>query len=254
MYPQTMKLMEFLRQKARVARKNNQKIARWVDSYVDSRINEGKDVVFFTQWCLSKGLERRFPVGSAMEPQRKETEIFRDHIPAIFQEFTHLGVGLEWWISFNRGFTDSRKLDEQVAGGYQEIIRILAEQYCPQVGFLDWEKDVLCGKSAPDKDVLSNPLAFMSSETLQREIRWAKQWQEQETTLKLTEQEIYQEVVFQAACEAEEGRFMLSSEFPLGECVLVPLEVPEQFVFFNLSPGFSDRIAAILPPYPWRTR
>ncbi len=257
MFPQTVVLMEELRRRARLARPNNQKLARWVDDYIDAKISEGGNVIFLTQWCLSKGLERRFPPGSPVFMQKKEIEIFRDYVAGIFAEFAKCGVGLEWWITFNKGFTETRRLDEDLAKQYKTKINELILEYCTgcQIITLDWEREILGGKPQPNQEVLRVPLRFMSTETLEREVGWAKKWQEQETAMHLSDEEISREVIFQAACEAEEGRFMLSKDFPLGECALVPLEVPEQFCFFGLfAPGFQDRIAAILPPYPWRVK
>ncbi len=80
-------------------------------------------------------------------------------------------------------------------------------------------------------------------------------WVKNDTDIIQSDTEIEDDLKFKIACEAEEGRFLLSPEspFPRGQFILVPLELPERYVFFEiLAPDFQKRIVPILKTYPWR--
>lgn len=257
MFPSTVFLMQFLRNRNQSVRRNNLRIDPWVDTYVDSCLTAGHNVTLVTQWCLSKGLERRFGQADCFVPTSKEIELWSEHIPAILSVFSKLGLGLDWYFTFNRGFTPSRRLSVQIEMQYKELVLDLAEKHLGcSIAFFDWEEEVLGGHAQPDLEVLSDPHRFVSERALQRELAWADQWMKDETNLVRSPEEIRQDVLVQIAYEAAEGRFLSSSACPFGpEFILVPLEAPEQYDFFSVFvPDFKKRIAAVLPPYPWRSK
>jgi hypothetical protein len=77
----------------------------------------------------------------------------------------------------------------------------------------------------------------------------------EEAKLNQSEKELEKDVIFQIACEVQEGDFLLNKEspFPFGEFILLPLEVPERYDFFTIfAKDFKQRIVPALSSYPWR--
>lgn len=255
---ETTKLIAFLRERANHLRKDSQNIHQWVDEYLDRCKLHGQAVTVLTQWCLSKGLERRFRQENGFHPTKKERIMWSRDIPLVLSEFHEHGFTLNWYITFNRGFTDSRRLPADLELLYKEMIIQLAEGCLAEgsVIVLDWEEDVLQSRPQPDLEVLQNPTQHIDPKAFLQEVAWVEQWMRSETDLRQNQQQIEADVLFQIACEAAEGRFLFSDQSPFGsEFILVPLEVPEQYDFFCVFvPGFKKRIAAALPPYPWRLK
>ena len=166
------------------------------------------------------------------------------------------GVRLNWWITFNRAYIDSRRVRSDIESKYKAMITDLAQSLVNQglLILIDWEEDVLGKRPQPNLEVLDSTERFVKPEALELELRWNSAWVQEETSLQQSREELLKDVRFQIACEAEEGRF-LTNEAPLGEFILIPLEVPEQYVFFEiLAKDFKKRIVAVLPPYPWRLK
>ncbi len=255
--PATEKVMRFLRERNRLVRPNNLKINEWVDSYIDACIKQGESVTILTPWCVSKNLGFRLQKqGGVFLPTKKERKIFEVEIPGIVEVLQARGLRINWWITFNRPYLDSRRVGRDIEVGYKRVIEGLAQSLVSRgwLILLDWEDDILGGRPQPSAEVLGSIERFVSQEALELEMRWNSTWAEEETNLRQSQEELCNDVCFQIACEAEEGRF-LSEKEPLGEFILVPLEVPEQYDFFAIfAKDFKKRIAAVLPPYPWRLK
>jgi hypothetical protein len=254
---QTTAVMTFLREKTRIIRPNNLRVNEWVDDYVNRCALVGKPVEILTQLCISKDLEVRYQEqGNAFVPTKKERLLFEKEIPQVFWAFQKNGIALNWWITFNQSYLDSGRISEELRVAYANMIAKLAEPLVQQ-GWLmlaDWEADILTKRSEPDKEVLSDINRFVKPDALKLEIQRHSAWSREEAGLMQSDTELRRDVYFQIACEAEEGRYLLA-DAPFGECILVPLESPERYDFFILlAPDFKQRIAAALPPYPWRLK
>lgn len=257
-FPATAKVTAYLRERNRLIRPNNQKIDEWVDEYFDRCITNGESVTILTQWCVSKSLEfRQQQQGGCLVPTRKERTLFETEIPKIASAFTSNGIQLNWWITFNRSFLDSRRVAISLEAEYKNLIIRLAQPLTQQGWLLlaDWEDDILGSRPQPNPEVLASIERFVDVKALEVEMRWNATWTQQETGLTQTADELRRDVYFQIVCEAEEGRLLTSGDSPFGEFILMPLEVPEQYDFFTiLAPSFKKRIVSVLPPYPWRLK
>jgi hypothetical protein len=114
---------------------------------------------------------------------------------------------------------------------------------------------VLGGRQKPNEEVLADPFRFISKEAFEVDMGYLIRRVAKYSDFSKTTDELRIERLYEIACSVEEGRFLTSSEspFPNGRFILVPLEFPERYVFFEaLTPGFDRRIAAIVKPYPWR--
>lgn len=254
-YPQTARLMELLKGRNQKVRKNNQRIHPWVSEYLDACLENNQPATLVTQWCFSKGLEKR---SCLSDPTPKELGLFPE-MAEVCRLFQHFGFHVNWYITFHRGYVDSRRLATTKEEVYRAMIDGLAGPYLDEgwLLLLDWEDDILEGRRPqPHTEVLAKPEQFVSPKALDKEFLWAVRWLEDETNLCQTESQIRQDVLYQIACEAEEGRFLTSPASPFGcDFLLVPLEVPEQYDFFCiLMLDFKKRIVSVLPPYPWRTK
>ena len=70
-----------------------------------------------------------------------------------------------------------------------------------------------------------------------------------------SEEDLKSEAERRIAFESEEARYLAGSQSPFnnGQFILIPLEKPERYVFFNiLAQGFTKRIASVVKLYPWR--
>lgn len=258
-YQAVTEIMRFLRERSSYVRKNNPRINGWVDECLNRCIASGVPITILTQWCISKNLERRIAEqGGAFVPTKREQSLFAEDVPRIAAAFERFGVGIEWWITFNRSFLDSRRPERQLEAAYKDMIATLAAPLVSR-GWLvlqDWEDDVLGKRSAPDLAVFAEPARYVSGEALEREIAWTRDWAREETNLAQSEADLRRDIIYQIACEAEEGRTLAVSPAPFGrDFLLAPLEVPEQYDFFTIFvPDFKKRIVPVLPPYPWRLK
>ncbi len=258
-YQAVTEIMRFLRERSSYVRKNNPRINEWVDGYVNQCLVTGTPVTILTQWCLSKNLERRLAEqGGVFVPTKKERLLFEKDIPEVVAVFERFGVGIEWWITFNRSFLDSRRPERRLEAVYKDTIATLAASLVSR-GWLilqDWEDDILGRRSSPNSAVLVEPLRYVNADALERELAWTRDWAREETNLAQSDEELRRDVFYQIACEAEEGRILGGPESPIGkEFLLVPLEVSEQYDFFTIFvPDFKKRIVPVLPPYPWRLK
>ncbi len=252
-------VMVLLRQVARNARQNNKKIDLWVDQYLENCLIAVKPALFLTQFCLSKDLEvRRVKQGGRFEPTPAEKELAFVEIPRILKIFERSQIKLSWWFTFNRSYLDSGRMELEAELDYKKMVKdlFLAAGILDQVMLLDWEDDVLLSRPIQAKVSDLDFGKLVAKEAFQIEFERHSAWARDEAGLKQTDSELENDVRFQILCEIEEGRLLTSEESPLGDngrLVLVPLELPERYVFFQkLSPGFSKRIAALLKSYPWR--
>ena len=256
--PGTKKVMEFLRARNRIIRRNNLRINEWVDDYVNGCLNNGEPVNILTQWCISKDLEERFErQGNTFIPAKKERKFFGSELPQIISVFIENGFRLNWWITFNRSYLDSGRISRELEEKYKRMVMDLAQEFllAENVLFLDWETDVLGGRPAPDKRILNNFEQYITQGAFKIEFQRHSNWAKKEAGLNQTEEELRRDVRFQIACEVEEGNFLLSkkSPFPSGEFLLIPLEVPERYDFFTVfAKDFKQRIVSVLVSYPWR--
>lgn len=255
-FPQTRKIVEFLRRQNRMVRPNNQKISEWVDEYIDRCIVFGEAVTLVSQWCISKDLEERYrQQEEKFIPTKKEKRIFETEMPRIISAFISSGIRVSWWITFNRSYLDSGRIDKGLEDAYKKMIGDLAEPLM-KAGILllvDWEDEVLGQRPQANEEVLGGIERFVTPGAFKLELERHSRWVQEEAGLRQSDEEIRQDVCFQIACEVEEGRLLDGPDSPFGDFILVPLEVPERYDFFAiLAKDFKLRIASVLPTYPWR--
>ena len=252
--PNVRKLVSALRERSRQIRGNNKKIDEWVDSFLNRSALNGEMVTLLTQWCISKDLEKRCKEQGRFFPTRAEQRLFAREIPEVAKLFTENGLAINWIITFNRSYLDSGRISPEIERAYKKMIGKLAETMTSEgwLIILDWEDDVLGIKSEPDKEVLSAIKGFVPEGALNLEIDRHSAWARDEAGLTQSDEELQRDVFYQIACEAGEGSLLLNNS-PLGEFLLIPLEVPERYDFFTLkAPKFKERIVPVMKPYPWR--
>ncbi len=257
--PQTRTVMAWLREKARVIRRNNLKINEWVDDYINRCVLEGKRVEIITQYCLSKDLESRYvKQGGQFLPLPAERDMFRKTVPEIVSVFKQNGLEVNWYVTFNGSFLERGRISDDILEAYIVMLQSVAKetlQLSEYLIFFNWEKDILGGRPQPNQEVLANFDSLVSQEAFELDMQNLLARVRQYKDFAKTEEELREEAKFKIACEAEEGRFMMSSESPFsqGDFLLIPLEFPERYVFFEtLAPGFQKRIVSLIKLYPWR--
>jgi hypothetical protein len=256
--PQTVGIMEFLRKQNKLVRPNNKKIDEWVDSYINDCILNGKPVEILTQWCVAKDLEERFKAqGNQFVPVAGEIDLIKVMIPRVVREFSERGIVVNWWVTLNRSFIDTGRISSRVEYLYRAMLEELINQSSAagNIILLNWEEEVLKGRPTANKDVQNNINKFVAPEAFEIDFVRHSAWVRNDTGVALTDAEIRKDLEFKIGCEAEEGRYLLSSDspFPNGKFLLASLEQAERYVFFNiLAPEFSKRLLAILKPNPWR--
>jgi hypothetical protein len=253
------KIMEELRTIARKVSEKNIKINEWVDEYVNRCVLNGTPVEILTQWCLAKDLtDRRQKQGGQFVPLAREREMFEKNIPEALQLFLQNKVRVNWWITFNDSYLEGSRVPEQVAIEYVQMITRLAQQndlVRQNVVFFNWEKDILGARPQPSQAIMNNFERLVKEEAFELELAKMTRRAEAYSGVQKTREELRQDTRIKIACEAEEGRFLLSKESPIndGEFIIAPLESAERVEFFSLlSPKFFERVAAVLRPYPWR--
>ena len=256
--PQTRTLMEWLRKRSRLIRQNNPKINEWVDDYINECALYGKPVEILTQWCISKDLEIRYTTqGNAFIPTKKEQSLFAKDIPLIIKTFNESGISFNWWITFNRSYLDSGRINSEIEEIYVAMIKKLDEPIVQNGGLIltDWETDILGKQPEPDREVLTSIERLVDPAALELEIQRHSTWVREEAKLDQSNQKLKEDAYFQIACEAEEGKFLNSDESPFGQFILMPLETPERYDFFTINvPDFKKRIVTVLSLYPWRLK
>jgi hypothetical protein len=256
--PQTRKIMEWLRNRKSLIRSKNINISSWVSDYVNRCALQGKPVEILTQFCVSKDLEVRYlEQGDTFAPTKKERLLFERDIPQVVNAFRQNGFTVSWWITFNASYIDSGRIVSDIQQAYIEMIGRLAEPLV-QSGCLmlaDWEADVLGKRPEPNMTILADIERFVQPNLLQLTIDQHSTWARKDAGLAQSDEEIYRDACFKIACEAEEGRYLSSTESPFSSCILVPLEAPERYDCFTLlAPDLKKRIVAVLPLYPWRVK
>ncbi|MCH7605363.1 hypothetical protein IID24_05240 [Patescibacteria group bacterium] len=249
----TTKVMKALRERSR--RNGRMKINAWVDSFLDRCVAEGKDVTILTQWCISKDLGVRYQQQNGFKPTKAELRLFEREIPGIAALFQQEGLSVEWWMTFNPSCLDSGRITPEHESEYKTMIENIASPVTDNgwLFLMDWEQDILDGRSRPHDELLSHVEQIVPVTALEMELKRHTLWAREEAGLFQSEKEVRQDVFFQIACEAEEGRLLGGESSPFGEFILIPLETPERYDFFEYGcPGFKKRIATVLPLYPWR--
>ena len=224
--PQTIKIMEFIRSKNKMLRSNNQKVNEWVDNLVDFCILNGKPIDILTQWCLSKDLEVRYRTqGNRFIPLKTELDLIQKQIPRIIQIFDDNGVSINWWVTFNNSFLDRGRIAEDMAEKYIEMIKSLSQMN--NIVFIDWEKEVLGKRAKPNEDVLNDFFSFVSERAFEIDFKNLLERVRKYPDFNKTEDELRKEAQFKIACEAEEGRFLVSEDSPFTseQFILIPLAV-----------------------------
>lgn len=251
----TTKVMRELRERNHRIGGNRLRINEWVDEYLDSCMGEGREVTVLTQWCVSKELEvRRKSEGECFAATKQEQNIFGTAMPWLANLFHTHGFRLSWWLTFNRNCLESGRINADLEAEYKQLIMKIAEPLVKQGWLLvvDWEDDILGGRSRPNEEVLASIDTFVASAAFQLELARHVSW-EAEAGLIQDELARKLDVRHQIACEAEEGRVLVDRESPFGDFILVPVERAERYDFFTiLAQEFKQRIVAILPTNPWR--
>ena len=251
----TERLIGFLSERSRLVRTNNPRIGSWARNYLERCLANGEAVTILSQWCISKDLEERWKKqGDVFLPTAGEVALFRREIPAVLAAFRREGLMIGWWLTLNRSYLDSGRITKGIEDRYKKMIEELAMPLGQDLLLVDWEDEVLGGRPGPSIEVMANLNAYVPPGAFEVELRRHSTWTK-EAGLRLTPAQLEGEVRHQVACEAEEGRFLLSREspFPGGEFILIPLEAAERYDFFTLlAKGFKERIVTALPFYPWR--
>jgi len=254
---QTRNIMQWLRDRARAIRPNNIKINEWVDRYIDECVLNGKPVEILTQLCLSKVLEVRYKTqGNCFIPIKGERNSFLEEIPDIISCFNSKGVDVNWYITLNRSFLDGGRIDIKIENEYRKMIEFLInESKIDNLTLYNWEDELLGKRAEPNNSVQNNLAKYVSNEALRIQIIRHSSWVKDKAKMVQTDYQIEKDVALEIACEAEEGRFLLSNEspFPNGQFILMPFETAERYAFFKtLEPNFQERIVSVLKPNPWR--
>ncbi|MCH7605247.1 hypothetical protein IID24_04650 [Patescibacteria group bacterium] len=242
-------------QELRVMTYGRMKINDWVDNFLDVCVAEGKAVSILTQWCISKELEVRYQQQKGFKPTKAELRLFERELPDIAALLQREGFGVEWWMTFNPSCLDSGRIAPELELEYKAMIKDIASPVTDDGWLLlmDWEQDILGGRSKPHDEVFSCIEQTIPAAALEMELKRHTLWTREEAGLSQSEEKIKQDVFFQIACEAEEGRLLGEEDSPFGEFILIPLETPERYDFFEYGcPGFKKRIATVLSFYPWR--
>ncbi|TSC60300.1 MAG: hypothetical protein LiPW15_178 [Parcubacteria group bacterium LiPW_15] len=255
---QTQIIMAALRMQNKLVRANNKKIDEWADDYVNDCILNGRPVQILTQWCVAKDLEERLKAqGGEFSPIKTELELIQELIPKIIGLFSGNGATVNWWITLNRSYIDTGRVCPNVEAQYKTMLSAQIDK-SPAAGsiiLLDWEEEVLGGRPVAAKEVQANTSKFVSPSAFEIDFERHAAWVREDSGLDLTDADIRKDLAFKIACEAEEGRFLLSPEspFPNGEFLLASLEQTERYVFFSiLALDFRKRLLPILKPNPWR--
>ncbi len=255
--PQTAKIMEQLRFLNRGVVRNNKKIDEWVDGYINDCILNGRPVEILLQWCSGLGLVKRKGMqGGQFKALPAEIELIQKEIPRVIKIFTEQGVKASWIITFNRSYIERRRLPDAPFIEYMAMIKELARD-TPELGdyvlFFDWGE--ACGGIQPNQEILTQFDRFVTKSAIEYEIRTFLQMLKRYPDALASEDDLRAEAKTRIAFESEEARFLtgLNSPFTDGEFILIPLEKPERYVFFDLlSPNFAKRITSVVKLYPWR--
>lgn len=256
-FKQTQKIMESLRLLNRGAVKNNKKIDNWVDSYINDCVLNGRPVEILLQWCSGLGLVgRREKQGGSFKALPTEIGLIQKEIPRVIRIFTEQGVKVSWLITFNRSYIERRRLIDEPFFAYMAMIKELASNI-PELNdfvlFLDWEE--LAGPIKPNQEILTQFDKFVTRNAIEYELKTFQQMLKQYPDSLASEDELKAESEMRIAFESEEARFLAGTQSPFtdGQFILIPLEKPERYVFFDLlTPGFTRRVASVVKLYPWR--
>lgn len=255
--PQTQKIMAELRLLNRGVAQNNKKINEWVDSYINNCILNGRPVEILLQWCSGLGLERRKEQqGREFKALKSELALIKEEIPRIIRIFAEQNVKVSWIITFNRSYIPRRRLSDNTFIAYMAMIKALASgvpELSESVLFLDW--DELSLPIQPNQEILTQFEKFVSKNAIDYEIGTFLQMLKQYPDAPASQEELKAEAEMRISFESEEARFLTGEQSPFtkGQFILIPLEKPERYVFFDLlSPDFSNRIASVVKLYPWR--
>ena len=257
--PQTRKIMQWLRERSKLIRINNKKIDEWINDYIDQCILNGKPVEILTQLCVSKVLELRYRIqGNRLVPTDGEKDSFLKEIPEIIKCFKSNEVAINWCITLNRSFLDGGRIDLAIENEYRTMIQsLIDESGVTDVVFYNWEDDILGKRPEPNNLLLEDFSKYISDSAFESQVIRHTTWLQDSAKISRTAEQIKNDVMFEIACEAEEGRFLFSKEspYPKGTFILMSFETDGKYVFFKtLEPQFTERIVSILKPNPWRLK
>jgi len=264
-YPGTVKMMEFLRQKAKSIKINNLRVDAWIGGYLDDCLGEDKAVELLSQLCISVYLKKRYKIqGNRFIPTKKEIELFEERLPEVISAFEKYGFRINWLMTFNRSCLDSGRIRQKLEEEYKEMILGLAEKspsVQENVMIVNWEEEVIEGRPLPDEDVYENTEKYTGAGAYWIEYKRHERWSRETMKLGQSDQEIDRDVRFQIACSVREGKYLMGDksasldglmEFN-GNVILIPLETPEMYDLMEIgASGLKKRVAAVLPFYVWR--
>jgi hypothetical protein len=242
---QTTNTMQWLRDQCKMVRSNNMRISDWVDTYIDSCIENGKPIELLTQYCLSKDLEKRYQLqGNQFIPLQAEIKLFTKEIPRIMDIFASNNISVNWFVTFNDSFIEKGRVDVSIANAY--IVMISNIQENKNIIFLNWEKDILCDRPRPSEVVLGDFFSYVTRDAYNIAMNDLVSRTEKFSDFDEIKSGFAEGLQFKIACEAEEGRFLIEEKVGMfddpGKFILVPLELPERYVFFNtLVPDFQKK-------------
>ena len=257
---QVQNMMEFLRKKTRLVKQNNLKVNDWVEGYLEGCFLNGTPINILTQWCLSRSLKKRYEDrGGRFVPAKKEIRVVQTEIPEIISMFIENGFRINWMFTFNRAFLDTGLVSLEIERQYKEMIMNLANIPLWQENtlFFDWEKDFLGTQPVPDKSVLENYFNFVPRAAFELRLKQMAMWAEREAGLAKTQAQLQQDIISEAAFEAEEAKTLSGEKSPFGkdDFIIIPLEVAERYDNFTISiKDFKKRLVCALTTYPWRIK
>lgn len=254
---QTQKIMGDLRFLNRGVVQNNKRIDEWVDEYINDCILNGRPVEILLQWCSGLGLAKRMEKqGNQFIPLSAEIELIQKQIPRIIKIFTNQSVSVSWIITFNRSYITRRRLPDAVFLAYIKMIKNLTygiKELDESVMFIDWTE--LASNIQPNQEIVTKFDQFVSSNAMEYEIKNFLQMLQQYPDALTSLDDLRLEAEKRIAFESEEALYLVgaASPFSNGRFILIPLEKPERYVFFDLLVrGFTRRIASVVKLYPWR--
>lgn len=255
---QTQKIMDGL-SALREGVQNGKRIDGWTASYVNDRILNGAPVEILLEWCAGLSLARRMEAqGGRFIPLPAEIDLVQRKMPRVLDIFAAQNVSVTWIVTFNRSYIARRRLPDEPFFAYMEMIRGLAADVPAvrdNVAFFDW--DELSAGIEPNREITDNFDSFVKRSALDYEMKAFVQMLKQYPDALEDETELRDEAKRRIACESEEARYLAGPRSPFdgGRFILIPLERPERYVFFDLLvPDFTKRITAVFPPYPWRLK
>jgi len=224
------------------------RIRPYVASYLTKCLTCGQPVDILIQWCVTKMLEeRKILQGGQIILTSDERSFFYEDLKKIIEGLKKWGLRVNIYVTFNLSNFESGRPSTETTVKYKKMIREAIQ--LPDIIFMDdaemWDKnfDINTIKTKDLPEIKEKSVEFVINQLK----RFFSQFKND-----YKEEDFKQLALRKIAIEAEEGRVLVEKVFPDG-FLLVPIEDPERYDFFNLYvPDFKDRLVPAVPRYPWR--